>query len=145
MTICFTDGMPDVSFDADWIRTVLHVLSVSVWLGGQIVMLGLLPALRSLSDETAPRAGARAFGRVAWPAFGVAVATGIWNLLAIDLADATSAYNAVFGIKLMLVVISGGAAAVHQTTRTPALRGITGGVGFVAALVAFALGIAMAH
>lgn len=137
--------MLDVSFDADWVRTVLHVLSVSVWLGGQIVMLGLLPALRSLQDEEAPRAAARAFGHVAWPAFGVAVATGIWNLLAVDVAEATGAYNAVFGVKLLLVAVSGAAAALHQSTPSRAVRGVTGGVGFVAAFGAFALGIAMAH
>lgn len=136
--------MTGVSFDADWIRTVLHVLSVSVWLGGQIVMLGLLPALRAISDD-APRVAARAFGRVAWPAFAIAVATGIWNILAVDLADATSGYNAVFGTKLLLVVLSGVAAAYHQTTDRAAIRGITGAVGFIAALGAFALGIAMGH
>lgn len=136
--------MTEVSFDADWIRTVLHVLSVSVWVGGQIVMLGLLPALRTMSED-APRLAARAFGRVAWPAFAVAVATGIWNILAVDLADATSGYNAVFGIKLLLVVVTGVAAAFHQTAERPAIRGITGGIGFAAALGAFVLGIAMGH
>ena len=136
--------MTDASFGVDEIRTVLHLLAVSVWVGGQIVVLGLLPALRRLDDDDAPRAAAAAFGRVAWPAFAVAVATGIWNILAVDLADATTGYNLTFLVKLTLVVISGGAAAVHQNTPSPAIRGVTGAAGFSAALGALVAGVAMA-
>ena len=78
-----------IDFGLDQIRTLLHVLGACVWLGGQIVMLGILPTLRKLGGE-APRQVAAAFGRVAWPAFAVLVATGIWNILAIDLANVTT-------------------------------------------------------
>jgi len=43
-------------------------------------------------------------------------------------------------IKLFLVGVSGAAAAVHSTTRSPALRGATGGMGFLAALGALLAG-----
>ena len=34
--------------DLDSIREFLHLLGVAGWVGGQIVMVGLLPLLRSL-------------------------------------------------------------------------------------------------
>jgi putative copper export protein len=134
----------DISFGADQLRTVLHLIGVTVWLGGQIVMLGLLPALRKLGGD-APKTIAAAYGRVAWPAFGLLVATGIWNILAVDLSDVSTGYNAVFGLKMLAVVVTGFAAAIHQTTDKAAIRGITGGLGFAGALAAFILGVAMAH
>lgn len=136
--------MTDISFGADELRTSLHLLAVIIWLGGQIVMLGILPVLRSVGGDV-PKRAAAAFGRIAWPAFAVAIATGIWNILAIDLGDVTTGYNAAFGIKLLLVVATGVCAAVHQSTDKPAIRGITGAVGFLASVGAFVLGVAMGH
>jgi len=136
--------MRGIEFGADQIRTILHLLGVTVWLGGQIVMIGLVPALRKLGGDTT-KVAAAAFGRVAWPAFGLVVVTGIWNLLAVDLSDVTTGYNAVFGIKMILVLVTGAAAALHQNTTSPAMRGATGGLGFAAALAALVLGVAMAH
>lgn len=136
--------MEGLDFGFDQIRIALHVLAVSIWLGGQIVMLGILPVLRSIGDDV-PKRVAAGFGRVAWPALGIAVATGIWNILAVDLGDVTTGYNIAFGVKLLLVVISGLAAGLHQSTDKPAIRGITGALGFAASLGAFVLGIAMAH
>lgn len=133
-----------INFGADELRTALHLLAVTVWLGGQIVMLGLLPALRKLGGD-APKMVAAAFGRVAWPAFALAVVTGIWNILAIDLAGVSTGYNMAFGIKMLLVVVTGLAAALHQSTDKPAVRGITGALGFVAAFAAFILGVTMGH
>jgi putative copper export protein len=48
----------------DALRLTLHVLSASVWVGGQIVLGGLVGPSRSLGPE-APRALARAFARLA--------------------------------------------------------------------------------
>lgn len=136
--------MRSIEFGADELRTILHLLGVTVWLGGQIVMLGILPVLHKLGGDV-PKQVAAAFGRVAWPAFGLIVATGIWNILAVDLSDVTTGYNAVFGIKMLLVVVTGLAAAMHQSTDKPAVRGITGGLGFAAAVAAFVLGVVMGH
>ncbi len=128
------------SFNLDTIRIMLHVLAVTVWLGGQIVMLALLPVLRGANVEGLPAAAARGFQRVAWPAFILAFFTGIWNILVVDMASATSGYNAVFGIKFLLVIASGAAAFIHSRTDKPSLRGMTGALGFLAALGAFVLG-----
>ncbi len=48
-------------------RLFVHVLSASVWVGGQIVLVGLVPTVRELGPD-APRRVARAFNRIAWPA-----------------------------------------------------------------------------
>ena len=133
-----------IDFGPDQIRTILHLLGVSVWLGGQILMLGLHPVLRKLGGD-APKLAAAGFGRVAWPAFGLTIVTGIWNLLEVDLADVTSGYNAVFGSKMILVVVTGVAAAMHQSTNKPAIRGVTGALGFAASIGAFVLGATMGH
>ena len=65
------------------IRLFLHVLAATVWVGGQLTLAGLVPGLRELSPD-APRSVARRFSLIAWPAFAVLVATGIWNIVAID-------------------------------------------------------------
>ena len=59
----------------DTIRLFLHVLAATVWVGGQITLAALVPVLRRLGAEL-PRSAARAFNRVAWPAFGVLILTG---------------------------------------------------------------------
>src|ERR1035438_1686722 len=65
----------------DSVRLFLHVLAATIWVGGQFVMLGLLPTGRSLGGE-ATKSLAGAFARLSWPAFVVLVLTGFWNLAA---------------------------------------------------------------
>ena len=72
--------------DLDSIRVFLHLLGVTGWVGGQIVMLGLLTLLRALGPDV-PRIAAARFARVAWPSFGLAVVTGIWSLFAVKIGD----------------------------------------------------------
>ena len=52
----------------DTIRLTLHVLAATVWVGGQIVMMGLVGPARALGGD-ATKTLARAFARMAWPAF----------------------------------------------------------------------------
>ena len=54
----------------DWstIRLFLHVLAATVWVGGQLTLLGLVPTLRGLSPD-GPRLAARRFNVLAWSAF----------------------------------------------------------------------------
>ena len=35
----------------DHFRLFVHVLAASVWVGGQIVLAGLVPTLRSIGDD----------------------------------------------------------------------------------------------
>ena len=135
--------MRDASFDTDTIRIFLHLLGVSVWVGGQIVMLSLLPVLRRAGVEDLPARAARAFQRVAWPAFGLAFVTGVWNIFAVDMGDTTTAYGVVFGIKFLLVVLSGIAAYAHAQSDKAAIKGVMGAVAFAAALGAMILGYAV--
>ncbi|KAG1648445.1 putative ABC transporter ATP-binding protein [Nymphon striatum] len=111
---------------------------------GQILMLGIMPVLRKVGGDV-PKQAAAAFSRIAWPAFGLIVVTGIWNILAVDLGDVSTGYNAAFGVKMLLVVITGLAAALHQSTDKPAIKGMTGALGFLAALLAMILGFGMGH
>ena len=125
--------------DVDSIRIFLHLLGVTGWIGGQILMVGLLPLLRSLGPD-APRLAAARFARVAWPCFGLAIATGLWSLWAVDLAERDTAYLTALLVKLLLVGLSGAAAAIHSATKSPALRGATGALGGLAALGALFAG-----
>jgi putative copper export protein len=118
----------------------LHVLSVSVWIGGQIVVAAMVPLLRSLGAD-APRLAAQRFARVAWPFFALAVVTGIWNLFEVDLGDLETSYHVTLGLKLLAVAISAGAAVTHSLTDSPRLRGSTGALGLVAGLAALYMGV----
>lgn len=118
------------------IRLFLHVLAATIWVGGQLTLAGVVPVLRRHAPD-ATRAVARQFDRIAWPAFGVLVATGVWNLLEVDVTDRSSEYQATVLVKLVLVVLSGGGAAVHRaatTTRVLAIGGALAGLGAIGAL-----------
>lgn len=126
-------------FNLDTIRLSLHILAVAIWVGGQVLMMGLVPVLRELSPD-APRQAAARFGQIAWAAFGIAVLTGIWNIVDLE-GPQTNEYNVTLGVKLLAVTLSGMAAFVHQRTPSPAMRGITGALGFFAAIAALVLGV----
>ena len=102
-------------------------------------MVGLLPLLRSLGPDV-PRIAAVRFARVAWPCFGLAVVTGIWSLFAVEIGDHDTGYLIALLVKLLLVGLSGVAAAIHATPRSVALRGATGALGGLAALGALFVG-----
>lgn len=124
------------------VRVSLHVLGASVWLGGQIVVAGLLPTLRSLGEDV-PRTVARVFGRLSWPAFWLLVLTGFWNYAAVHGSSLSTSWNAVFLIKMLFVVAAGVGALVHTRATTPRVRGAFAGVGALATLVAMILGVAL--
>ncbi len=124
----------------DMIRLFLHVLAATVWVGGQIVLAGLVPAFRRRGLEMAPRIAAQAYARVAWPAFGVLLLTGVWNLAAVDVTDTTAAYQATLFLKLVLVGVSGAAAAVHSIGRTRMALAVGGALGLLGALGAMFCG-----
>ena len=46
--------MLDVSFDVDTVRVLLHIVAVCVWVGGQIVVGALVPAVRRTHPEALP-------------------------------------------------------------------------------------------
>lgn len=121
------------------IRLFLHVVAASVWVGGQIVLAGLVPAVRTAYPD-ATKVIAKAYGRVAWPAFAVVVVTGLWNLSEVQVADSGTDYQITLFVKITLAIVSGAAAAVHQVGRSKVALAVGGAVGFLTALGAMYLG-----
>jgi putative copper export protein len=124
------------------IRLFLHVLGATVWVGGQLTLAGLVPGLRRISPD-APRAAARRFNVIAWAAFALLVATGIWNILAIR-PDWSSSYGTTLIVKLVVVAASGLAAALHARARSAAPLAVFGALSGLTALTALFLGVLLA-
>ena len=131
-----------LSVSWDTIRLFLHVLAATVWVGGQITLAALVPALRRLGAEI-PRAAARRFNQVAWPAFAVLVITGVWNIAAVH-AQIHGSYETTLVVKLIVVVISGVTAALHARARNPRWIAVLGALTGLSALAALFLGILLA-
>lgn len=121
------------------LRLFLHILAASVWVGGQIVLAGIVPSLRrSFPDAT--KIVAQAFARVAWPAFAIVVVTGLWNLMEIDVTNTSTSYQVTLFVKIALAMLSGAAAAVHQIGQTKLALAVGGALGLLAALGAMFCG-----
>ena len=124
----------------DTFRIFLHVIAASVWVGGQIVLAGLVPTVRDIDPE-APKKVARAFNRIAWPAYGIAVVTGLWNIFEIPL-DALP--HPEIEIKVLVVALSGIGAAVHQVAKgNKAMLAIGGAMSSLFGVAAMWVGAAM--
>lgn len=139
----------------------VHILAVTVWVGGQLTIAALMPALRGAgSDEMGGRrivsAAARRFQPVAWGAFVLLLFSGLGLLM--DTSRGGS-FGRVFAEKMVFVVVSAVAAAVHALGTGPRVRraaeagdparahrlavagGVVSVVGLVAAVVAMGYGI----
>ena len=128
----------------DTVRLFLHVLAAAIWVGGQLVLAALVPVLRRFGAG-ALGAAARRFNQVAWAAFAVLVATGIWNIAAVSGTPAdTARYRTTLMVKLAVVVVSGVAAALHIRAATPRARAILGALTGLSALAALFLGVLLA-
>jgi putative copper export protein len=112
----------------------LHVLSATVWIGGLIVMGGLVPAVRKATDDRAViQAMARRFGVISWIALGVLVITG--GVLATDNWSQTL----IFKVGLVLIAVM--LAAWHSvmgSNQSPKTRGVTQAVILLLSLVILA-------
>ncbi|HEX6569064.1 MAG TPA: CopD family protein, partial [Acidimicrobiales bacterium] len=123
----------------DTVRLSLHVLAATVWVGGQLTLAGLVPGLRALGDD-APRMVARRFNRIAWPAYGVLVATGVWNLLELPVGDFDVEWQVTLMVKITVVALAGVSAAVHAGARSRAALAAFGALGGVTSVAAVVLG-----
>ena len=121
------------------IRLTLHVLAATIWVGGQFALAGLLPVLRT--HDGLPKLAARAFNRIAWPAFGVLVLTGMWNLADIDITQQSNVYQVTVFVKIAVAVVAGAAAAVHIAARSKLALALGGAIGALASVAAVFLGI----
>jgi putative copper export protein len=131
---------------AETIRLFLHILGATVWVGGQIVLAGVVPVVRQFGGIEAARAVARRFQLIAWPAFGLLLVTGIWNLFEVNVGDQSGSYLTTLSVKLILVTVSGAAALGHilVARNRPALGGILAALALLAALGATFVGVLLA-
>jgi putative copper export protein len=125
------------------LRLTLHVLAASIWVGGQIVLMGLVRPSRDLGPNAA-QVLARAFARLAWPAYAVLVLTGFWNLSTFHWADQSSAWKAVLIAKLVVVALAGLGVLLHGRATSGAARALWGSVAGLASVAALAMGILLA-
>lgn len=123
------------------VRLFLHVLAATIWVGGQLTLAALVPVLRRQGPD-APRLAARRFNLVAWPAFGVLIATGIWNIFAV--MPMSASYQRTLAVKLVVVAASGISAFLHARSKSVAGLAIWGALTGLTALGALFLGIVLA-
>ena len=121
------------------LRLFVHLLAATIWVGGQLVLAALVPALRA-AGPAVPGAAARAFSRVAWPAFAVLLLSGIWNIAA-EGDENDDGHQALLMAKLSVVAISGVTAYLHSHAEKPRSRGLYGAATGVSAVLALLLGV----
>jgi putative copper export protein len=125
----------------DTVRLFLHVLAATVWVGGQLTLAALVPVLRLVSPD-APRTAARRFNVVAWPAYAVLIATGIWNIAAVSPMSAS--YRNTLIAKIIVVAASGITAYLHTRAKSTAGLAVWGALTGLTALGALWLGVLLA-
>ncbi len=126
------------------IRLVLHLLAATVWVGGQLVLGALVPVVRAqpgAAEDGLLKVIARAYNRVAWPAFALLVATGIWNLVAVEVGNTTTEYQVTVFLHVALAALSATFAAVHIIGRTKLALALGGALGLVGGLGALFVGV----
>ena len=126
------------------VRIFLHILAVGVWVGGQIVLAGIVPKMRAVAPDSMHTL-AQGFARIAWPAFVVILFTGVWGLASMDMTNQSSAYMVTFGVKMLLVGATVIATLIHSQGTSKAAKGIGGAASLLTSLVAVFLGVLMAH
>jgi len=125
---------------ADSIRLFLHVLAASVWVGGQIVLGGLVPKLRQVAPESL-KVAANAFARIAWPAFAVVVVTGMWNILDITVGDMSTEYQVSMFVHVLLAMAAAMFVVIHSVGQTKLALALGGALGLLSSLGAMFVGI----
>ena len=125
---------------ADSIRLFLHVLGASIWVGGQIVLSGLVPKLRKVAPESL-KVAANAYARIAWPAFAVVFVTGMWNILDIEVGDMSTDYQVTMFVHVLLAMATAIFAVIHSVGKTKLALALGGAFGLLTSLGAMFVGI----
>lgn len=127
----------------DIVRLSLHVLAATVWVGGQIVMAGLVHPLKAV-DEKAPLAAGRRYNMIAWPAYGLLLFTGLWNLM--QWWPIPSGWHPLIEIKILAWLLSGVGAFMHAVARgNKVLLAVGGTFSSLFAVVALVCGLALRY
>jgi hypothetical protein len=129
-----------LAVNSDTIRLFLHVTSATLWVAGLILLQVLIPALRTAGADV-PQTAAKAVRRVAGPAFGIAILTGIWSVAA-EHDKNHGSWSHTLILKLVLVAISGVAAGL--SARAKDKNAVLGAVASLTALGALFCGIMLA-
>lgn len=129
-----------ISPTLDTFRLFLHSLAAAIWVGGQFALAGVVPVLRKEAPGSI-KAAARAFARLAWPAFAVLVLTGMWNLAEVDITDTDPSYQITVFVKVSVALVAATAVAIHSIGESRLALALGGAVGALASLAALFLGI----
>jgi len=118
----------------------IHLLSATVWVGGLVVLAGLVPAVRKTTDDRSViQAIAKRFGVMSWTALGLLVLTG--TSMVFD-----RVWTGTLIAKIGLVMLSALLAVWHTMAareQSPAVRGAIQGVILILALVILWLATAL--
>jgi putative copper export protein len=129
-----------LSPDLDTLRLFLHLLAATVWVGGQLALASVVPSLRRAAPEST-KVAARAFNRIAWPAYAVLVLTGMWNIAEVDVTAASTQYQVTLMVKVTVAILAGAAAAVHAAGQSRVALAVGGAAGALFSLGAVYLGV----
>ena len=126
----------------DSIRVFIHVIGATVWVGGQLVLAALVPALKRISPDL-PKIVANKFNKIAWGAYALLIASGIWNMASLP-KNPPSNYSMVLGFKMAIVLLSGLAALLHAKANEPKKMAMWGSISGLTALASLYLGVLLA-
>ena len=126
----------------DGIRLFLHVIGATIWVGGQLVFAALVPVLKK-KDPSLPKLVAKQFNKIAWPAYGLLLVTGMWNMASLP-KQVPSNYSAVLGIKMVVVIFSGVAAILHSRAKSTKGMAMWGALSGLSAISATYIGVLLA-
>ena len=126
----------------DAIRLSLHVAAATIWVGGQFTLAGLVPTLKRIGPD-APKVVAKAFARLMWPAFGVLLVTGIWNVSAASAGQPTS-WKTVLSVKIVVVIVAGAGALLHSRATSKRSIALWGAVAALSSVAALVMGVLLA-
>jgi putative copper export protein len=127
---------------SDSIRLFLHVIGATIWVGGQLVFAALVPVLKK-KDAALPKLVAHQFNKIAWPAYGLLLITGMWNMASLP-KEVPSNYSAFLGIKMTVVIFSAVAAILHSRAESAKGMAMWGALSGLAAMSATYLGVLLA-
>lgn len=123
------------------VRLFVHIVAATIWVGGQFTLAGMVPGARRIAADL-PRTLAQRFDRLAWPAFAVLVATGIWNIAATrGFHSGDTAWRATLVVKVIVVGFSGLSAFAHRRSTSTLGLAVWGTFTSISAIGALWLGV----
>ena len=106
------------------------------------MLAALVPALKKVNPDL-PKIVANKFSKIAWGAYALLIASGIWNMTTLP-KNAPSNYSMVLGFKMAVVLLSGVAALLHAKAKEPKKLAMWGSISGLTALASLYLGVLLA-